>query len=92
MKSKELINNQLDLLVKMAEHCINRDKPDDEIKCNNCSLSWNFSLSNNGCFLVEIMDRNDKFIDDLISRCIANDIEYKDKLNKVADIFVTECE
>lgn len=92
MEGKELINGQLDLLVKMAEHCTNKNKPRGKIKCNNCALNWNFSLSDNGCFLVEMVDRNDKFIDDLISCCVANNIEYKDKLKKIADIFVTEYE
>ena len=43
-------------------------------------------------FLVETVDSNDKFIEDLESVCIAHDIDYKDKLNKIADIFITESE
>ena len=92
MEGKELIIKMLNLLVEMAEHCINKDKPKDSIKCADCALCWNFSLCNNGCFLVETIGRNDKFIEDLESVCIAHDIDYKDKLNKISDIFITESE
>lgn len=91
MEGKDLIIKMLNLLVEMAEHCINKDKPKDNIKCADCALCWNFSLSSNGCFLVEIID-NSEFIDILENVCIANNINYKDRLNKLADIFVTECE
>ena len=92
MEGKELIIKMLDLLVEMAEHCINKDKPKDNIKCADCALCWNSSLFNNGCFLVEIINYNDKFIEDLESVCIAHDIDYKDKLNKISNIFITESE
>lgn len=82
----------LNLLVEIAEHCINKDKPKDNIKYADCALCWNFGLSSNGCFLVETIDSNDKFIEDLESVCIAHDIDYKDKLNRLADIFITESE
>ena len=92
MEGKDLIIKMLDLLVEMAEHSINKDKPKDNIKCADCALCWNSSLFNNGCFLVEIINYNDKFIEDLESVCIAHDIDYKDKLNKISDIFITESE
>lgn len=92
MEGKDLIIKMLNLLVEMAEYCINKDKPKDNIKCADCALCWNFSLSSNGCFLVETIAHNDKFIEDLESVCIAHDIDYKDKLNKIADIFITESE
>lgn len=92
MQGKELIIKMLDLLVEMAEHCNDMYKPIDGVKCSNCALNWNFSLGNHGCFLVETIDNNDKFMDDLISTCKYHNIEYKDKLNKLANIFVTECE
>ena len=92
MEGKDLIIKMLNLLVEMAEHCINKDKPKDNIKCADCALCWDFGLSSNGCFLVETVDSNDKFIEDLESVCIAHDIDYKDKLNRLADIFITECE
>lgn len=79
----------LDLLVEMAEHCNNMDKPRGRAKCSNCALNWNFSLGNHGCFLVETIDNNDKFMDDLIGMCIYHKIDYKDKVNKIADIFDT---
>ena len=64
MEGKDLIIKMLNLLVEMAEHCINKDKPKDNIKCEDCALCWNFSLSSNGCFLVETIAHNDKFIED----------------------------
>lgn len=91
MKGKEYLEKILDLLVEMSEYCINKDKPINEIKCSDCDLCWNFSLSSHGCFLVEII-YNSEFIDILENVCIANNINYKDRLNKLADIFVTECE
>lgn len=92
MEGKDLIIKMLDLLFEMAEHCINKDKPKGNSKCVDCALCWNFSLSSNGCFLVETIDHNDKFIEDLESVCIAHDIDCKDKLNRIADIFITENE
>ena len=92
MQGKELIIKTLDLLVEMTEHCINKNKPKDGNKCSDCALNWNFSLSNHGCFLVEIIDNNGKLMDDLENLCVLHDIEYKDKLNKIANIFGTECE
>ena len=50
MEGKDLIIKMLNLLVEMAEHCINKDKPKDNIKCADCALCWNFGLSGNGCF------------------------------------------
>ena len=92
MEGKDLIIKMLNLLVEMSEHCINKDKSKSNIKCADCSLCWNFSLYNNGCFLVETIAHNDKFIEDLESVCIAHGIDYKDELNKIADIFTTESE
>ncbi|MGL5767865.1 MAG: hypothetical protein ACRCX8_19695 [Sarcina sp.] len=92
MKSKELVIKQLDLLVEMAEHCINKKRTEgNSTKCEDCNLHWNFSVSSHGCFLCETVDYG-KFIEDLESVCISQDIEYRDKLNKIASIFVTECE
>lgn len=92
MQGKELIIKMLDLLVEMSEHCTKIDKPKSGVKCSDCALNWNFNLGNHGCFLVETIDNNDKFMDDLISMCTSHKIEYKDKINKMVDIFVTECE
>ncbi|MGL4801937.1 MAG: hypothetical protein ACRC18_06700 [Cetobacterium sp.] len=92
MQSKELVEKMLDLLVDMSEHCINRVKSGNKTKCENCSLSWSFGLCSHGCFLVETIDNNEKFIDDLTAACEYNNIEYKDKINKLANIFTTECE
>lgn len=94
MKGKKLIVKTLDLLVEIAEHCKNLEKPEgsSKCKCANCELNWSFSLGDHGCFFVETIDNNEKFIDDLTAICKYHNIEYKDKLNKVADIFVTECE
>lgn len=92
MQGKELIIKILDLLVEMAEHCVNKEKTTDKSKCVDCALSWNFNIRDCGCFLVELVDNNDKFMDELINLCKLHDIEYKDKLNKVANIFVTESE
>ena len=92
MKGKEYIERILDLLVDMATHCENKDTPTEgKCKCVDCELSWNFNIRDHGCLLVNIMNNQD-FMDDLISTCVANKIDYADKLNKVADIFVTECE
>lgn len=92
MQGKKYIEKMLDLLVDMANHCINKDKPEkDKGKCVDCALSWSFSLSNHGCFLVETIDYGE-FIDNLENICIANDINYKERFNKLADIFVTEYE
>lgn len=92
MKGKKLVENTLDLLVKMADHCAKMEKPKNSSssKCANCGLSWNFGLGSNGCLLVEIVDDNTKFMDDLTAACEFNNIEYKSKLKKIADIFVTE--
>ena len=91
MQGKELIEKMLDLLVEMSEHCINKDKPMNEIKCSDCALCWNFSLSSHGCFLVETIN-DSEFINNLENICIEHGISYKEKLNKIADIFVTEYE
>lgn len=92
MQGKELIIKILDLLVEMAEHCVNKEKTTDKSKCVDCALSWNFSIYNCGCFLVELVDNNDKFMDELINLCKLHNIDYIDKLNKVASIFTTESE
>lgn len=94
MEGKELIERMLDLLVEMAEHCINKEKPKDQIKCKcvNCALSWTFGLTSYGCFLVEIVDNDEDFLDNLRNVCIENNIDCADRLNRLADIFGTECE
>ncbi|MGL5718644.1 MAG: hypothetical protein ACRCX2_36910 [Paraclostridium sp.] len=92
MKGKELVVKTLDLLVEMANHCTSMENPESGVKCTNCALSWNFKITCHGCLFVEIMNGNDKFIDDLVNTCTYHDIPYSDKLNKIADIFVTECD
>lgn len=94
MQGKELIIKILDTLAEMADHCSKLEKPKNSSKCKcaNCALSWNFNLGNHGCFLVETIDNNEKFMDDLIATCKYHGIEYISKTNKIADIFVTECE
>lgn len=91
---KELIIKMLDLLVEMADHCSKLEKPKDSSKCKcaNCALNWDFNLGNHGCFLVETIDNNEKFMEDLISTCKYHDIEYISKTNKIASIFVTNNE
>lgn len=92
MKEKEYLDRMLDLLVDMSQHCINKDKPiEDKCKCVDCDLSWNFSICNNGCFLVNILDNND-FIGDLTCACVYNDVDYEDRVNKVMEILFPEYE
>lgn len=86
MQGKYLIIKMLDLLVEMSEHCMNRDKL--KHKCKYCELSWKFGLSSCGCFLVETIENNSKFIENLESVCLSNNIDYKEKLNKIEDIFI----
>lgn len=92
MQDKELLIKTLDLLVEMSEHCTNKEKTTDKSKCVDCALSWNFNIRDCGCFLVDLINYNDSFIDTLIKLCKINNIEYQDKLNKVASIIVTESE
>lgn len=92
MRGKELIIKTLDILVEMSEHCVNKEKTTDKSKCVDCALMWDFNIRDCGCFLVELIYNNDSFIDTLIKLCKTNDIEYQDKLNKVASIIVTESE
>lgn len=80
---KELIEKQLDLLVEMSEFC--KNKPNFGYgKCLDCALN-----SSINCFLVDLVNFNDAFIETLLDRCIDNDIEYTEKLNKIAEGFVT---
>lgn len=89
MGGRHYIEKLLDLLVEMADHCNKKDTPvEGKAKCIDCQLSWNFSIRDHGCLLVNLMDNQD-FIDDLTSACEASGVDYRDRLNKVADIFVT---
>lgn len=89
MKGRAYLELLLDLLVNMANHCEHKDTPvEGKAKCIDCQLSWNFDIRNHGCLLVNIMDNQD-FVDDLTSACEANGVDYKDRLNKIADMFVT---
>lgn len=92
MNGKKLIEEMLDLLVKMTEHCnnIKSDKP-NVAKCKNCAMSRYYTYKNSGCLLVDIYN-NDEFMNSLEYTCKYQDVKYMDKLNKVAEIFVTECE
>lgn len=92
MQGKGLIINMLDVLVDMSEHCIHMEKPKEGAKCSNCALGWNYNIRNHGCFLVETVGNYNEFLDVLVLVCEENNIDYKDKLNKVAGIFVTDCE
>lgn len=89
MKGKEYIERTLDLLVDMAKHCISKEiTVEGRSKCADCDLCWNFNIRNHGCLLVNMADNSD-LLEDLISICEAHSIDYKDRLNKVANIFVT---
>lgn len=89
MGGRHYIEKLLDLLVEMADHCNKKDTPvEGKAKCIDCQLSWNFSIRDHGCLLVNLMDNQD-FIDDLTSACEASGVDYRDRLNRVADIFVT---
>ena len=92
MNGKKLIEEMLDLLVKMSEHCKSMTNNSlQESKCLNCSMSRNFGYSNHGCLLVDTLE-NYEFIDLLRDTCKYQDIRCEDKLNKAFEIFVTECE
>lgn len=86
---KELIEELLDVLVKMSEHCtsMSENKP----KCKNCAMKRDFGYSNSGCLLVDLVD-NVKVMELIEYTCKYQNIEYLEKLNKIASIFVTECE
>lgn len=89
MGGRHYIEKLLDLLVEMADHCNKKDTPvEGKAKCIDCQLSWNFSIRDHGCILVNIID-NDDLINDIICVCEANNIDYKDRLNKLADIIDT---
>lgn len=88
MKDRNLIVKMLDILVEMAEHCNNKEKPENTVKCCGCAMAWDFGLCSHGCFLVNTVE-NSEFIDDLINVCIEHKIDYQDKLNKIASIFQT---
>lgn len=89
---KELVIEMLDLLVKISNHCNNRQRADLGMsKCINCSMIRDFGYANSGCLLVDML-RNNEFMDLLIDTCTYQKIEYMDKLNKVMGIFTTECE
>ena len=87
-----MINRQLDLLVEMAEHCKNRKQISRELsKCFNCNIHFNFNLGSHGCFLVETLE-NDDFMNILIDTCKYRGIEYKEKIDKIMEIFNEEYE
>lgn len=89
MKGREYLELLLNLLVDMSNHCKYKDTPiEGKAKCVDCGLKWNFNIREHGCLLVKIMDNQD-FIDDLTSACEANNVDYRDRLNKIADMFVT---
>ena len=93
IEGRKLINDMLDTLLSMSKHCMNRINQTGDSKCVGCALNWNYSLGNSGCLLVEILDGNCKFIDDLTSACAYNNIsDYKIKLNTALDVFETECD
>lgn len=86
MQGRHYIENLLDLLIEMADHCIHKDKPiEDKAKCVGCALSWTFSLRNHGCLLVNMID-NEDLIGDIMNVCEANNIDYRDKINKLYSI------
>lgn len=88
MKGKDLTVKLLDTLVEMADYCKDMDKIKHEgkIKCSNCELNWRFGLGNHGCFLVETIYNNDKFLYNLIDLCKYQNIEYEDKINKISNM------
>lgn len=92
MQGKEYLDRMLDLLVDISKHCINKDKPlEDKSRCVDCALGWSLSICNYGCFYVNLLDNND-FIDDLKNACISSGVDYENRLNKLTEILVTECE
>lgn len=89
MKGRAYLEKLLDLLAEMADHCNKKDTPvEGRAKCIDCQLSWNFSIRDHGCLLVNIID-NDDLIADITCACEANGVDYKQRLNKIADMFVT---
>ena len=90
MNSKKIMEEMLDLLVKMSEHCKNRKREVfNKSKCFNCEMHMNFSITRHGCFLVDTLE-NYEFIDLIKDVCEYQNIEYKNKLNKVMEIFEEE--
>lgn len=85
MNGKDLIVKQLDLLVEMFEYCSSKDKSGDRVECSKCPLFWNFNACCRGCFLINVID--DKFMSALINICEAHDIDYKEKIDRIDDIF-----
>lgn len=87
---KELIEEMLDLLVKMSKHCKNMERQKPSLsKCSNCGMKRDFGYSNSGCLLVDTLD-NCEFMDLLRDTCRYQKIEYIDKINEVMEIFTTE--
>lgn len=88
--SNKLIDKQLDLLIEMANYCKTMERiSTDKSKCFNCKIHFNFNLGNHGCFLVETLE-NKEFINILIDTCKYQDVKYKEKLDKVMEIYDEE--
>ena len=87
MSNKKLMEEMLDLLVKMSDHCKNKKtEMINQSKCINCEMHMNFSITRHGCFLVDTVE-NYEFIDSIKDVCKYQNIEYGYKLNKVMEIF-----
>ena len=87
MSSKKLMEEMLELLVKMSEECKNRKEDiSHKSKCFDCSMSMNFSIRRHGCFLIDTLENCD-FVDLLKDVCKYQNIEYENKLNKVEEVF-----
>lgn len=90
MSSKKLMEEMLDLLVKMSEHCKNKKREvPNKSKCFNCEMHMNFSITRHGCFLVDALE-NYEFIDSIRDVCEYQNIKCEDKLNKIMEIFEEE--
>lgn len=87
-----MINKQLDLLVEIAEYCKSMKRVSkDKSKCFNCKIHFSFNLGNHGCFLVETLE-NDDFMNILIDTCEYQGIEYREKIDKIMEIYNEEYE
>lgn len=87
MQGKELLKDLLYLLERMSEHCTSMEKTDKSLsKCINCAMRRDFGYNNAGCLLVDMIE-NYEFMDLLKDTCKFQQIDYKDKINKVIKIF-----
>lgn len=86
-KGQQQLINFIDSLVDMADHCNNKKTYESKkSKCHDCKLVREYGYTNSGCLLVDTID-NEEFMNVLKYTCEYNNIEYKDKLEKINSIF-----